>query len=133
MDFWNKIWKNDKSHNKNGEWIKKHEVLHKDQQSQPWKAIDTEQTTYAINKSSNWKSPSIDKVTNFWLNKLISIHQDMARAYTNIIENPADVPDWLVEGLMYLLPKTEETKNPKNYRPITCLPKMYKIITSIIT
>ena len=57
----------------------------------------------------------------------------MAKAYTNTIENPADVPDWLVEGLTYLLPKIEETKNPKNYRPITCLPIIYKILASIIT
>ena len=44
VDFWSKIWENYKSHNKNAEWIKKHEALHKDQQSQPWKAIDTEET-----------------------------------------------------------------------------------------
>ena len=41
-----------------------------------------------------------------------SIHQDMAKAYTNITENPAEVPEWLVEGLTYLLPKTRENKNP---------------------
>ena len=34
---------------------------------------------------------------------------------------------------MYLLPKAEETKNPMNYRSITCLLMMYKILTSIIT
>ena len=39
VDFWSKIWENDKSHNKNAEWKKKHEVLHKDQQSQLWKAM----------------------------------------------------------------------------------------------
>ena len=54
----------------------------------------------------------------------------MAKAYTNTTENPTDVPDWLVEGLMYFVPKT---KNPKNYRPMTCLLTMYKILTSIIT
>ena len=32
-----------------------------------------------------------------------------------------------------MLPKTEETAKPKNYRPITCLPTLYKILTSIIT
>ena len=37
------------------------------------------------------------------------------------------------EGLTYLLPKTEETKNPKNYRRITCLPTLYKILTSVLT
>ena len=80
VDFWSKIWENDESHSKNAEWIKNHDALHKDQQSQPWKTIDTEETTYAINKSSNWKSPRIDKVTNFWLKNLISIHEDMAKA-----------------------------------------------------
>ena len=48
----------------------------------------------------------------------------MAKAFTNTTENPADVPDWFMEGHTYLLLKTEETKNPKNYRPITCLPMM---------
>ena len=35
----------------------------------------------------------------------------------------------------YHLPLTEndETNNPKNYRPITCLPTMYKILTSILS
>lgn len=40
--------------------------------------------------------------------------------------------EWLIDGLTILLPKTEETKNPKNYRPITCHPTMYKVITSIL-
>ena len=43
------------------------------------------------------------------------------------------MPNWLTEGLTYLLPKTDDTKNPKNYRPITCLTTTYKILTSIIT
>ena len=74
------------------------------------------------------KSPGKDKVTNFWLKHLVSIHEDMS----NIIENPEETPEWLTEGLTFLLPKTKETTNPKNYRPITCLPTMYKILTSII-
>ena len=55
-----------------------------------------------------------------------------AKAYTKVIEHPEETPEWLTEGIAYLLPKTEETKNPKNYRPIACLPTMYKILTSII-
>ena len=56
----------------------------------------------------------------------------MEREYIKIIENPAEMPEWLTDGLTILLPKTEETKNPKNYRPITCLPTMYKVLTSIL-
>ena len=35
--------------------------------------------------------------------------------------------------MTYLLPKSDESKNPKNYRRITCLTTMYKILTSILT
>ena len=42
-------------------------------------------------------------------------------------------PKWFTQGVTYLLPKSNETNIPKNYRPITCLPTMYKILISIIT
>ena len=43
------------------------------------------------------------------------------------------MPEWLTAGVTYLIPKNENTGNPKNYRPVTCLPKTYKLITSIIS
>ena len=39
---------------------------------------------------------------------------------------------WLTEGVTYILPKTKETDQKNNYWPITCLPTIYKIITSIL-
>ena len=62
-----------------------------------------------------------------------SLHQDLTNAYNDCICNPETCPDWLRIGITYLLPKTEDTKNSKNYRPITCLPTTYKMLTSIIT
>ena len=52
---------------------------------------------------------------------------------TNTLQNPETAPEWLTEGTTYLLPKTQETQNPKNYRTITCMATTYKILTSIIT
>ena len=49
------------------------------------------------------------------------------------METPGSAPKWFTEGITYLLAKTQETSNPKNYRPITCLTTTYKILTSIIT
>ena len=46
--------------------------------------------------------------------------------------NPEDSPAWLSEGITYLLPKTNDTVNPKNYRSITCLSTTYKLQTSIL-
>ena len=56
----------------------------------------------------------------------------MAKAYTNITENRAEMLEWLTDSLTILLLKTEETKNPKNYRPITRIPTMYKVLTFIL-
>jgi hypothetical protein len=41
--------------------------------------------------------------------------------------------EWLTAGVTLLIPKNENTEKPKNYRPITCLPTIYKLITSIIS
>jgi hypothetical protein len=38
----------------------------------------------------------------------------------------------LGHGITYLKPKDSDTKNPSNYRPVTCLPTIYKIMTSCI-
>jgi len=57
----------------------------------------------------------------------------LTNAYNICIENPEKCPNWLTTGITYLLPKTEDTANPKNYRPITCLPTNYKILTSILS
>ena len=42
------------------------------------------------------------------------------------------MPEWLTAGVTYLIPKSENTGNPNNYRPVTCLPTTYKLITCII-
>lgn len=36
------------------------------------------------------------------------------------------------KGRTYLLYKSGETTDPKNYRPITCLPTVYKLFTSVV-
>ena len=48
------------------------------------------------------------------------------------MRNPNNCPEWLTQGTTFLLPKSTVTQNPNNYRPITCLPTTYKILTSII-
>ena len=89
--------------------------------------------TLALKKTSNWKSPGIERVPNFWLKNLERLHGNLTTAYNDIIKSPEKSPEWLTRGLTYLLPKNNETKNPKNYRPIACSPTTYKVLTSVIT
>ena len=52
---------------------------------------------------------------------------------TNLLSELVRNPEWLPEGLTYLLPKTKERDKPENYSPITCLSATYKLLTPILT
>ena len=59
------------------------------QLAQEWK--DFEQEDIIISLKSNWKSPGIDKVPNFWLKNLDEVHKDIVREYNKIILNPENI------------------------------------------
>ena len=50
-----------------------------------------------------------------------------------MIENPTIIPEWMTKGKTTLIFKTGEENKAKNYRPITCLPTMYKLLTLMMT
>ena len=86
-----------------------------------------------MTRAANWKSPGPDRLPNFWIKQIKSPHKPMVKVYSEIIKDPKQTPDWLVEGATKLLPKKKETCIPKNYRPIACLLTTFKILTSVIT
>ena len=57
----------------------------------------------------------------------------MAREYTTLLKESNKCPEWLTQGLTFLIPEFNDTREAKNYRPITCLPTMYKTLSLIIT
>ena len=131
--FWSKIWENNKTHNDAAHWIQDQAKENQHVPTQEWSDVATEETMKAIHKTSNWKVTGCCGVANFWLKQLTSLQRELANTYNNILKNPEQSPQWLTEGVTFLIPKSEDTENPKNYRPITCLPTMYKVLTSIIT
>ena len=133
QSFWGEIWEKNDRHNENAYWIKQQEDTYTDVEQQEWLEINAEETSNAIKKTSNWKAPGIDKVANFWIKALTSLHENMTTAFCDILIHPHKCPAWLTTGITFLLPKDGDTSNPKNFRPITCLPTMYKILTSILT
>ena len=88
-------------------------------------------STWPEQPTGNHMGPDI--LPNFWIKQFKSLHKALAEAYSEIIKDPKQTPDWLVEGSTNLLPKKEETWIPKHYRPIACLPTTFKILTSVIT
>ena len=85
-----------------------------------------------IKKISNWKTPLHDGIHGFWFKKFTSIHDRLALEMNRRLQD-AEVPDWMTKGKTTLIQK-EASKGtvPNNYRPITCLPMMWKILTAQI-
>ena len=131
--FWKEILEDEKSHQYSAEWIEREEIKYNGTENQPWEYITKEELEAALRKTNNWKSPGIDAVPNFWLKQLTAIHDHLVNSFNNAIEHPDSLPVWFTTAKTYLLPKTADTENPKNYRPIACLSTSYKVLTSIIT
>jgi hypothetical protein len=86
----------------------------------------------ALRTTLNWKAPGRDQIPNSWLKQLIAAHKYLATFFNKLIEED-QTPEWLMSGVTLLTTKNENTEKPKNYRTITCLPMIYKLIKSIIS
>ena len=79
-----------------------------------------------------WKAPGPEWVQWYWLKKMSSLHSCVV-IFLNRLLRTGDIPSWLVTGRTLLLQK-DRTKGtvPGNYRPITCLPVMWKLFTGVL-
>ena len=82
--FWKSILEDDRNHNGNADWISKHEEMYRNSPEQVSTEITKDEVTAAIRKTSNWKSPGVDNVPNFWLKNCETLHEDIARCYNKI-------------------------------------------------
>ena len=80
----------------------------------------------------DWKSPGPDLVQGFCLKNFSSL-QETVRLQLKECLDSGFVPNWLNRGRTSLLLKDESKHNVvSNYRPITCLPLMWKLLTGVI-
>ena len=80
----------------------------------------------------NNKAPGPDKIIAYWLKNFTALHYHLLPLLQKAVLNEIEIPDWLVTSMTTLLPKTTETKQAKNYRPIACLNITYKLFTAIL-
>jgi hypothetical protein len=80
----------------------------------------------------NWNVPGRDQMANFWLKQLTATHTHLTTLFNKHIEE-GQITDWLTTGVTILISKNKNAEKPKNYRPITCLPTIYKTITYLLT
>jgi len=84
-----------------------------------------------IGRISNWKAPGPDGVRGFWFKKFTAVLPMLVEALASCLRND-DVPEWMVTGRTVLIQKDPAKGTVAgNYRPITCLPLMWKLLTGI--
>ena len=84
-----------------------------------------------ICKMTNWKGPEHDGVQGYWIKMLVLTQQRIAFHLQSCITRD-EVPDWVTTGWIVLLLKDKSKGNKvSKYRPITCLPLMWKLISGI--
>ena len=80
----------------------------------------------------NWKSPGPDLVQGFWLKSFSSFHERVRLKLNESLDNRF-VPSWLTNGRTSLLQKAKSKSNvASTYRPIICLPLMWKLMNRAI-
>ena len=94
--------------------------------------ITTESFKKILGRMPNWKSLGPDLVQGFWLKNFSSVHERVRLQLKECLDS-GFVSSWLTRGRTSLLQKDKSKGNvASNYRPITCLPLMWKLLTGVI-
>jgi len=126
-NFWRKIYGKGVQYNGEAHWIKNQ---YQQNSSMEWSQVCDKDVAEALRTTLNWKAPGEDQIANFWLKQLTATHKHIAALFNKLIDED-QIPEWLTAGVTFLIPKNENTENPKNYRPVTCLPTIYIQYTNL--
>ena len=130
--FWQNILEQEMEHNESAQLVKEQEQDLKELIQLELEELTVEDLRSNVTRAPNWKSPGPYKVPNFWIKQLPSLHQSTASAFSEVLKNPEQSPEWLFEGSTILLPMKFKIWIPMTYRPTACLPTTFKNLTSII-
>ena len=131
--FWEGIWNNRSVHNKEADWLcelkGKYEYLRQQNLE-----IDVNKLRKRSKRMANWKTPGSDGVQGYWVKYLSNCHERIAAQLNELVNGSTEIPQWLTYGRTVLCLKDPKRGNvADNYRPISCLPIMWKLLTGIIS
>ena len=131
-NYWNSIWGHPKRHNVTPQWLgNMRKELEDIDKGEP---IVLNETTlkHTLRKVANWKAPGPDGIHGYWFKKFTTLHGRLTHLLQNCL-NEGKAPEWMTKGRTTLIQKDPGKGNiASNYRPITCLPLMWKILTGQI-
>lgn len=131
-EYWRKIWSANIAHKDQMPWIQEAQSKIPMVQMEEIKITESD-IREVLKGSNNWATPGCDRLHNYWWKHFTSVHKILAMLFDKSLTDPSSLPLYFTQGLTYLIPKDGDINNPKNHRPITCLPTVYKILTAVIT
>ena len=129
--YWKALWENDVTH-REAPWIQSEKEKWENVPAQQLTDLTLSELQNIIKSSQNWNSPGPDGLQNFWIKKFSTSHIPLLHAINDIVKGVTHIEAWLPIGRTYLLYKGNDSTKAKNYRPITCLNTMYKLLTSTL-
>ena len=131
LDFWGSIWSAETEHDTGVKWLTEVREKMEEVRAQDDVVISFEDVKAGVRRMANWKAPGPDGVRGFWFKKLPSLLPVLTVALQEVVSN-GRVPAWMVKGRTVLIQKDPaKGKAVSNYRPIACLPLMWKLLTGI--
>ena len=131
-EFWNGIWNKPVEHNEKADWLKQVEEEFTSDRKQPNLRITKDKLKIKLRKVKNWKAPGPDGLQGYWIKSFTACHERIAMQLQECLDL-GELPNWLTKGKTVLIMKEKEKgADVTNYRPITCLPLMWKVLTGII-
>ncbi|XP_044751651.1 uncharacterized protein LOC123311647 [Coccinella septempunctata] len=130
--YWKGVWESEKQYDEQTAWIREAE---KDTVKYTRECLEITELDMksVLQKTNNWSAPGVDGVQNYWWKYFTSTHRHLAKLFQEALHNPNIIPRFFTLGKTVMIPKGKSTTDPKNYRPITCLPTVYKILTGVLT
>ena len=119
-------------HNEGAEWLRDVEEQLADVEKENDVKITVESVRKCIRKIANWKSPGPDGVQGYWIKNFTSLQKRITEQLDDCLQLNS-VPAWLTTGRTVLIVKNKELGSiATNFRPITCLPLIWKLLTGIL-
>ena len=132
-EFWNNIWGKSTKHNSEAQWLEDIKEEYSNKPKQADIVINKKKLHHQISKMPNWKAPGPDGLQGFWLKNFTSLRDRICQQLNECLDE-GEVPKWMTKGKTVLIMKDKEKgRDVKNFRPITCLPLMWKLLTGVLS
>ena len=102
-----------------------------------WFAFTEEEFEEVLRCTAPWKACGVDSVDSFPIKRCPLIKKAVFQLVKSMVkwkvkDKLDEENNWLLEGRTVLIYKGGDRKDPANYRPITCLPTITKMVTLAI-